>query len=181
MKYSYRNALLIVICVVVVVGGTSGCASPAKSTGMTVNDAQIQKQHPYSVKVSVGGGKSSDPVGFSAVSNEAFTEAIANSIVGSKLFSEVKKSDGGDYLLNVHIFSIEQQPIGFNMTSRMEVGWNLVDAATGKQVMRKTISSSYTATVGEAFAAVTRIRLATQGAARKNIKEGIQEISKLDL
>jgi hypothetical protein len=181
MKSLYRKALLTVICVVIVVGGTSGCASPAKSTGMTVNDAQIQKHHARSVKISVEGGSSSDPLGFPPVSNEAFAEAVANSIVGSKLFSEVKKGDGGDYLLNIHIFSIEQQPIGFNMTTHMEVGWDLVNAVTGKQVMHKTISSSYTATVGKAFAAVTRVRLATEGAAGKNIKEGIQEISKLDL
>ena len=181
MKSSYRKALVTVICVVMIIGGVSGCASPAKSTGMIVNDAQIQKQHSHSVKISVEGGSASDPVGFSAVSNEAFGEAVANSIVESKLFSEVKKGDGGDYLLNINIFSIEQQPIGFNMTTHMEVGWNLVDAVTGKQVMRKAINSSYTATFGKAFAAVTRIRLATEGSAKKNIKEGIQEISKLNL
>lgn len=181
MKTSYRNALLTCICVVIVVGGASGCASPAQSASMTVNNAQIQKRHLYSVRITVEGGKTSDPVGFSAVSNEAVGEAVANSIVKSKLFLEVKKGDGGDYLLNIYLFSIEQQPIGFNMTSRMEVGWTLVDAATGRQVMRKTIKTAYTASVGESFAAVTRIRVATEGAARENIKQGIEEISKLDL
>ena len=62
----------------------------------------------------------------------------------------------------------------------MEVGWTLVNAATGKQVMRKTINSSYTATVGDALVAITRLRLSTEGAVRKNIKEGIEEISGLD-
>ena len=181
MKSSYRNALVTVICVVMIIGGVSGCASPTKSTGMIVNDAQIQKQHPHSVKISVEGGSATDPVGFPAVPNEAFAEAVANSIAESKLFSEIIEGDGGDYLLKINIFSIEHQPIGFNLTSHMEVGWNLDNAVTGKQVMRKAIRSSNTATAGEAFAAVTRMRLATEGAARKNIREGIQEISKLDL
>ena len=181
MKLSYRNSLATFICAVMIAGGASGCASPAKSTGMTVNDAQIQKQHPHSVKVLVGGGSVANPVGFSVVSNEAFAEAVTNSILETKLFSEVNKNDGSDYLLNINIFSIEQQPIGFNLTSRMEVGWNLVNTATGKQVMRKAINSSYTATMGEALVGVTRMRFATEGAAKKNIKEGLQEISKLDL
>ena len=181
MKSSYRNVLLTVICVIMVAGGMSGCASPAKSTGMTVNDALIQKQHPHSVRISIEGGNSADPLGLPTVSNEAFAEAVANSIIESKLFSEVKKGDGGDYLLNIHLFSIEQPVMGFNMTSRMEVGWTLVNVVTGKQVMRKTISSSHTATTGDAFAGVKRIRLATEGAARQNIRLGIQEISKLDL
>lgn len=181
MKLSIRNVLLSIICVVMVVGGVSGCASPAKSTGMTVRDVKIQKQHPYSVKIVVEGGSSTDPLGFTPVSNEAFAEAVANSIIRLKLFSEVRNDGGGDYLLSIQIFSIEQQPIGFNMTTYVEVGWNLVDVVTGKRVMRKVINSSYTATVGEAFAGVKRIRLATEGAVRKNIEEGIQEIAKLDL
>lgn len=182
MKLSIRNVLLSIICVVMVVGGVSGCAaSPAKSTGMTVRNAKIQKQHPYSVKIVVEGGSSTDPLGFTPVSNEAFAEAVANSIIGLKLFSEVRNDGGGDYLLSIQIFSIEQQPIGFNLTTYVEVGWSLVDVVTGKRVMRKIINSSYTATAGEAFAGVKRIRLATEGAVRKNIEEGIQEIAKLDL
>ena len=181
MKLSIRNVLLSIICVVMIIGGVSGCASPAKSTGMTVRDVKIQKQHPYSVKIVVDGGSSTDPLGFSPVSNEAFAEAVANSIIGLKLFSEVRNDGGGDYLLGIQIFSIEQQPIGFNLTTYVEVGWSLVDVVTGKQAMRKTINSSYTATFGKAFAGAKRGRLATEGAVRKNIEEGIQEIAKLDL
>lgn len=181
MNLSIRNVLLSIICVVMVVGGVSGCASPAKSTGMTVRGAKIQKQHPYSVKIVVEGGSSTDPLGFSPVSNEAFAEAVGNSIIGLKLFSEVRNDGVGDYLLRIQIFSIEQQPIGFNLTTYVEVGWNLVDVVTDKRVMRKIINSSYTATVGEAFAAVKRTRLATEGAVRKNIEKGIQEIAELDL
>lgn len=181
MKFSIRNILLSIICVVMVVGGVSGCVSPAKSTGMTVRDAKIQKQHPYSVKIVVEGGSSTDSLGFTPVSNEAFAKAVANSIIGLKLFSEVRNDGNVDYLLSIQIFSIEQQPIGFNLTTHVEVGWSLVDVVTGKRVMRKIINSSYTATVGEAFAGVKRMRLATEGAAKKNIEEGIQEIAKLDL
>ena len=181
MKLSIRNVVLCIICVVMVVGGVSGCASPAKSTAMIVRDAKIQKQHPYSVKIVVEGGSSTDPLGFCPVSDEAFAEAVANSIIGLKLFSEVRNNDGEDYLLSIQIFSIEQQPIGFNLTTHVVVGWSLVDVVTGKRVMRKTINSSYTATFGEAFAGAKRIRLATEGSVRKNIEEGVQEIAKLDL
>jgi hypothetical protein len=179
MKYAYRNALLIVVCAVIAF--VSGCAHPIKTTAMmTVKEAQIAKPHPYSVVVSAEGGRTSDSAGLLPVSNETFVEALANSIVETKLFSEVKKGEGGDYLLNINIFSLEQQPFGLDLTARMEVGWTLVNAATGKQIMRKVISSSYTATVGDAFVAIKRLRLATEGAVRKNIKEGMEQISELD-
>jgi hypothetical protein len=180
MKSSYRNVLMTAVCVVIT-GWVSGCANPAKPKAMTVYDAMVQKVHKHSVRITVTGGKAPESTGLATVSNEAFAEAVANSIVESKLFSEIKKGDGGDYLLNVDIFSIEQQPIGFNLTSRMEAGWTLVEAATGKQVMRKVIKTTRTATVGEAFAAVARTRVATEGAAKNNIREAIEEISKLDL
>lgn len=181
VKLSIKKKILCIICIAMVIGGVSGCASPAKSTGMIASDVKIQKQHPHSVKIVVEGGNSTDPLGFCPVSNEAFAEAVANSITGLKLFSEITNDSGVDYLLNIQVFSIEQQPIGFNMTTHVEVGWSLIDVVTGKRVMRKTINSSYTATVGKAFAGVTRIRLATEGAVRKNIEDGIREMAKLDL
>ncbi len=47
--------------------------------------------------------------------------------------------------------------------------------------MRESIKSSYAATTGDAFAAVTRIRLAVEGAAKNNIRDGLQKIAELPL
>ena len=48
-------------------------------------------------------------------------------------------------------------------------------------VWQESIASEYTATPGDAFAAVKRLRLATEGAAKNNIAEGLSRISKLSL
>jgi hypothetical protein len=48
-------------------------------------------------------------------------------------------------------------------------------------VWHKTITSSYTAPFSAAFVGVTRLRLAMEGAARKNIEQAIQDISQLRL
>jgi hypothetical protein len=45
----------------------------------------------------------------------------------------------------------------------------------------QSIKSSHTATMGQAFAGVTRLRLAVEGAARENIQLGLMAISRLQL
>ena len=60
-------------------------------------------------------------------------------------------------------------------------GATLGNTKTGDAVMRESVKSSHTATAGEAFAAVTRIRIAAEGAAEKNIRQGLQKISELSL
>jgi hypothetical protein len=52
---------------------------------------------------------------------------------------------------------------------------------TGNAVMKESIKSSHTASAGEAFAAVTRIRMAVEGAAEDNIRQGLQKIANLPL
>jgi hypothetical protein len=43
------------------------------------------------------------------------------------------------------------------------------------------LKASYTATMGDAFIAATRLRLATEGAARENIRLGLKKLSQLKL
>jgi hypothetical protein len=71
--------------------------------------------------------------------------------------------------------------MGFNMTVTLETNWTLSRKSDGKVVWQKAIPSTFTAKAGEAFAGVTRLRLANEGAARTNIEQAIKEISALDL
>ena len=182
MRLRIADALLAVIGVFIVAGMTGGCASPAKSEGMTPKALKIERKHPYSVRIKVGGGRPTNAaIDASQISNEAFAQAIAEAIAQNKLFSEVTRGERADYLLNVEILSIEQPVFGLNMTVRMEAAWELIRADTGKPVLRESIVSSHTATTGDAFAGVARCRLATEGAARKNIEQGLAKISLLTL
>ncbi|MFC1764128.1 hypothetical protein ACFL6U_18895 [Planctomycetota bacterium] len=174
--------LFTILGAFLVLSGGFGCsAGPVKSSGMTIEAVQGAKQYPYSVKITVNGGSKKNELGLPYITNEAFAKALVDSIMNSKLFSEVTKKGNADYLLSIDIFGMEQQPMGFNLTSRIEVGWNLIKTDTGNRVMRKTINSSHTTEYGESFGGAKRLRLATEGAVRENLKMGIKAIAALDL
>jgi len=67
------------------------------------------------------------------------------------------------------------------MTVKMEVSYTLTDTKSGKTVWSKNVASEHTAKMGDAFAGVTRLRLANEGAAKANIQEAITEISAMQL
>ncbi|MBT6596079.1 MAG: hypothetical protein HOB34_08270 [Nitrospina sp.] len=148
---------------------------------MVVSTFSLQKVFPYSVSVNVLGGKETGAMDKSQISNEAFMQAIADSLYKSGLFSEIIHGKNADYLLNVMIFDLTQPSFGLSFTVKMEAVWSLAHADSKKVIMRESIRSSFTATMGEAFAAVTRLRLATEGAAQENIRLGIKKLSQLNL
>ncbi|MEA3232968.1 MAG: hypothetical protein U9Q05_14525 [Thermodesulfobacteriota bacterium] len=158
----------------------SGCASPSKSVNMVPKNLNIKNQYPYSVNVEVGGGSKTNPLWTSQISDQAFREAITNSLTQSGIFSKVINGSNADYLLEVIITNCNQPIVGFDMTVSMVTHWELTNLKTNKEIWEDFISSSYTATVGDAFAGIKRLRLANEGAARENIKEGISTLSSLD-
>mgnify|MGYP001258722766 FL=1 len=159
----------------------SGCSTPATSKSMVVSTFSLQKVFPYSVSVNVLGGKETSAMDKSQISNEAFMQAIADSLYKSGLFSKIIHGKNADYLLNVMIFNLAQPSFGFSFTVKMEAVWSLAHADSKKVLMRESVRSSFTATTGDAFAGVTRLRIATEGAAQENIRLGIKKLSQLNL
>jgi hypothetical protein len=159
----------------------TGCASSPSREALVVGDVSFDTKHPYSVSISTSGGGETSATGYSNIPNEDLAAAIEESITTSGLFSSVIKGDGADYKLSVSLISMSKPMFGFSFTIDMEMAWSLVNARTGDAVMRESIKSSYTATAGEAFAAVTKIRIAVEGAAQNNIREGLQKIAALSL
>lgn len=170
--------ILILSCIA---SGLTGCASPASKDGMVNNAIPQIRQHNKTVSLTTQGGEELDGLGRSGVSNSDFAKAIEESIIENKLFTQVIHSQGSDYVLNVTIVSFTKPIFGGNFTVDMEAAWNLSDPTTKKTVMRKSIKSSHTATMGQAFAGATRLRLAVEGAARENIQQGLMAISESQL
>jgi hypothetical protein len=170
---------LVLVCAVIVSLG--GCASPATRKEIIVDDISFGTRHPYSVIVIAGGGGETDAAGYTNISNQDLAGAIEESIINSGLFSSVIKDDSADYKLSVYLISMTKPMFGFSFTIDMEMSWSLVNMETGNAVMRESIKSSHTTTAGEAFAAVTRIRMAVEGAAQDNIRQGLQKIADLSL
>jgi len=139
----------------------------------------FSKKHPQTVRLDVAGGaETSDRV---AISNASLEAALHQAISESGLFSQVVKGNGGDYLLTANIFSLNQPMFGMAMTVKLEAGYTLKRLADSKVVWQEAIRSEHTSTPGEAFAGVTRVRLATEGAVKNNIAEALSKIAALAL
>jgi len=172
------RSILTILAVVLLM---SGCASAAVSTAMIPATMDVGTTHPHSVNVVVTGGAETTAMQPSRISNGAFKEAIVDSLNKSHAFAQVGETGTADYRLQVSIFSIEQPSIGFSMTVKMEAGWTLIQERTKEIVWRESVQSTYTASAGAAFSGAERIRLATEGAARENIKQAIQNLSRVDI
>jgi hypothetical protein len=161
--------------------GLGGCATPSNPQAMSVQKLDLAKKHASSLSLNVTGGSETSSAGASKISNADFTTALKTSISNSELFAKLLDAGSSDYHLEVMIARLDQPMMGFNMTVTLETNWTLSRKSDGKVVWQKAIPSTFTAKAGEAFAGVTRLRLANEGAARTNIEQAIKEISALDL
>jgi hypothetical protein len=137
------------------------------------------RKHSETVKVSTSGGRSTQAIDKSQISDETLTKALTESITKFQMFSKVVQGNGADYLLSINIFSIEQPSFGLSLLVKMEVGWTLKRTDTNAIVWQEAIKSEYTANPNDAIAGSRRLRIATEGAARNNIARGLAKISKL--
>mgnify|MGYP000980223114 FL=1 len=173
--------ILKTITLLTLISILSACATTAKHEGMVPQTLFPYRKHDMTVSVSVSGGQDLDAMGRTWVSNEEFKKAIEETILRSGVFKGIVSGIGSEYQLDAMIFSIEQPIVGFSMTVKMEVGWTLKNLTTGMDVWKEPIKSEQTLSVGDAFVGATRLRLATEGAARNNIFQSISKISSLDL
>jgi hypothetical protein len=161
--------------------GLGGCASPAQKENMEAAAIASTKKLPHTVSVQTAGGQETGAMDSSNVSNADLKIAIENSITRSKLFSSVVQGKGGDYELTVTVTMLNKPIFGGAFTVTMETGWSLVRASDKNVVMRKAVTSSHTAQMSDSFVGVTRLRLALEGAVRKNIEAGLKAISELPI
>jgi hypothetical protein len=175
---STSSGLLAAMAIVVTV---TGCSSPAKREAMTPQALTISKHHPYSLGIQASGGSDTGAMDSSNISDADLKAAIEDAVVQNKLFKSIVQGSGGDYELSVTVTSLSKPLFGTTFTVQMETGWSLSRTSDRSVVMRRAVKSSGTATMGDAFAAVTRLRLAVEAAARDNISQGLASIAELNL
>ena len=159
----------------------SGCATPAVSEAMIPETASIEKTHPYSVNVEVTGGRATEPTGTPQIANNAFDKAITETLIKAKTFAKVQDNKAGNYELSVIIFDVQQPSSGGSASVTMETGWTLTNRLTGEVVWQQALRSTYTASSDSDITFVGRLKKATEGAAKDNIKQGVTEIARLNL
>ena len=158
-----------------------GCATPTQSTAMVATPVGTVNRHSQSLSITVAGGSETSAAGASKISDNDFADALRQSITQSGLFAKVSPAGQSDYHLEVQIVRLDQPIMGFSMTVTLEADWKLARQGDHQIVWQKAIISTFTAKTGEAFAGVTRLRLATEGAARANIQDAIGQMSALAL
>lgn len=157
------------------------CASPADRAAMTPQDLVVSKHHPYSLRVQTGGGAETGAMDSSNIADTDLKAAIEDAVVKSKLFKTIVQGSDGDYELSVRVTSLSKPLFGATFTVELETAWSLTRVSDRSAVMRKSVKSSGTATMGEAFAGVTRLRMAVEAATRNNISQGLKAVAELNL
>lgn len=161
--------------------GLGGCATATQPAAMTAPTLTVEHHSPGSVLVSVSGGSETSAMGASQISNADFAAAIRQSITDSKLFATLADALPADYRLDVMIVHMQQPMIGFASTVTLECSWRLTHLPDSKVVWEKSVTSTFTAHMSDAMVGVTRLRLATEGAARANITDALQQLGRVTL
>ena len=143
--------------------------------------AQVAHDSQNALGIQVSGGQKTSAMGFAMISNEDFEKALELSLGKAGLFASVSDSANAHYELNAYIGRVSQPLAGFSMTVTLEVSYSLVESQSHRAVWQKNISSTHTASAGEAFVGTTRLRIATEGAAKQNIEYLLRELSQLTL
>ena len=168
--------ILSLMGVALIVSYLQGCASGATVAGMTSVKTFDAAKHHMPAKIQVApaeGGNTTNPLWTSQVDSKSFEEALKASLQNNGLLAP----DSGTYVLKSTLHELDQQLFGLDLTVKAAVFYVLKDSLSGKDIFQETINSSHTATFSDAFAAIKRLRLANEGAIRKNIEALIERLS----
>ena len=158
----------------------SGCVTtkPILPEALTPSDLNVSSNYRDTVTVSVENGREFNPMQLPKLSNEALGTAVKNAIKESRLFSQILPS-GGRYALDLYVVNVSQPYAGREMTAGVEIAWTLKEVPSDIVVWKESIQTQKTVTQEEASMAIERLKLATQSAAKENIKIGVMKISDL--
>jgi hypothetical protein len=179
MRCSWMFALLL--CGASFIVSLTGCATASQPAAMAATAIVPRHRSSGSVMVEVAGGSETTATTGPNISNTDFATAIRRSITESRLFAAVAGATPADYRLDVLIARVQQPMFGAAFSVSMECTWRLTHETDQEVVWEKAITSSFTGKWNDAFAGVTRLRMATEGAARNNISDAILQMGELNL
>ncbi|EMP56290.1 hypothetical protein MSNKSG1_10463 [Marinobacter santoriniensis NKSG1] len=173
-----RNARIFAVLAAVLY--LSGCASGAKMGNMVyegpVNTYDTALQSNVNV-ANVSGGEDTNPAWTSEIDNDAFAGALKQSLRKQGLLS-----GDGRYQLEALLLEVDQPMFGLDFKVTTHVKYILTDRKNnGAVVLNETVVAPYTATVGDAFVAIKRLRLANEGSGKANIQSLLEKLSELKI
>lgn len=160
-----------------------GCASPARVDHMTLRTQMPVVDQASALRNGVllglvTGGKATNPMWMSQVSNQDFHRALQVSLERAGLLANA--GSDGEFDLSANLDDLRQPMAGASMTVSAKIHYTLTRKSDGNRVFEKTIDLPYTAAFNEAFMGSERVRIANEGAIRVNIEQLISELRKID-
>ncbi len=159
---------------------TASCASVSVDR-VVPEKIDLPVKHPYSVSIVIKGGEETKFGGVQEVPIDIFLEAVKQSIVNTKLFSMIEKEPTADYHLELTVYKIFYSNSLSQNKHKVYVDWLLKSAKNNKVIFRKRVATEHEVTLSDALGGDKRLVLATEGAMRKNIAEGIKQLSLVKL
>ena len=180
ISHSVRR-ILSVVALFATAAVMGGCAvAPSKPESIVPPTVASAKQHPQTVSVLVTGGVDTNPSTRLRLTNATVSEGLIASINKHHVFSRVISGAGADYVLTVTMVSGDFPSFASTFTVKAELAWSL-KRADGSTVWQQVIRTEGTATGGEAFAGVERVKMATERAVRENVAQGLVKLADLNL
>ncbi|MFN3582044.1 MAG: hypothetical protein ACK4VV_16400, partial [Pseudomonas sp.] len=162
----------------------SGCAAPARVDQMAIRPdlPANHQQSPLYGNLVVGqimGGKDTNPMWVSQVSNEDFRASLQRSLSNAGLLAS--NADSSQYELTANLDNLRQPFVGASITVSAKIHYILTHKRTGEKHFEQTIDLPYTAAFNAALIGTERLRIANEGAIRTNIAELIRRLHALEL
>lgn len=159
----------------------SACAQGATAKGMTVTPEDLRSPtYPglagqFAVS-EVGGGTQTNPMWTSQIDDASFREALIESLRAAGLLSG---GPSAPLAVQARLVKLDQPFLGFDMTVTSVVHYTVKDVRSGAVLIDEDVTAAHTATMSDAFAGVTRLKLANEGSARKNIAALIERLKQI--
>jgi hypothetical protein len=153
--------------------GLAACASPSRPEAMILGAtpgliaASGDLGYHSVTSVVVSGGSETNPMWTAQVSNSDLKTALEGSLAAAGYMG----SDGRPMIVTANMVELNQPMIGLDMSVTSRIQYSVT--SDGRVVFNDTVSATGTATMGEAFAGVERLRLANEKSIQENIKQFI--------
>ena len=118
---------------------------------------------------------------FSAIDNSKAAEVIMPMIGAKGVFPGAELSGDAPYVLKIRVIKVDAPSFSIRMTVSMRVVWTLYRTLDKATLLHEIIPSTYTGAAFEGgLIGANRVRAGTEGAARENVRLGMEFLEALD-
>jgi hypothetical protein len=156
------------------------CATASMPSQMVAMPGAVGQAKPGDVGyqqfsvANVSGGTETNPLLWSEISNQSFRQALESSLQGFNYLAP--NGSPGQYGVTAAIVDLQQPYAGLDMSVTMKVRYSVQPLVGGTPIFDETISTTGTATMGQAFLGVQRLQMANEAAAKLNIEAFVRRL-----